>query len=373
MKKFREKHHHKAQFWKKFSMGPLQDFNDKRLILPFPKHRKALLIIGFLPLLLSSACSDKATDQLVKDSQKAPLPIYYDADLEKESANVVHIATQLTQDYQPITWHFDHKDFKLASGILARDQDLIVLDGDNDCLLLLDYNGKIIKKVGHTGSGPLEFANPTALTMKDDCLYIVDGMNDRVQILDKDLNYMREIKLERKEYIAEFSFEDIAIDQNGTLYVSGNVFDHPGILYYKKDESSGHWIDAYFNGYLAELDGQVYAINSGVFSISDKSIDSFQTGENYLLKVTEEGLTRVCELPYGINSYDFILSQQELISISRGFYQLLRLSPEGAYIDSIGELDLSHTLTGHITKDKNDNYYFTDGKSNKIYVFKKGQ
>jgi hypothetical protein len=259
--------------------------------------------------------------------------------------------------------------------------DLIVLDGNNDKILLLDYNGNIIKTVGTTGSGPLEFSNPTAITTHDNKIYIVDGKNDRIQILDESLSYIKEIKLERKENNPDFAFQDIAVDKNGTIYVTGDLMDNPGILYYKDNDTKGHWIDEYFKGYLAEDNGEVYAINTGMFyvskknelgNMSQKSDFGSITGENFLFKVSEEGMKKVSELPFGINSYDFVFDNKEIVSVSGCFYQLVRMNNKGEYIDSIGEMNLERISYGHITKDKSGNYYATDSVHNKIDVFKKG-
>ncbi|TCO70658.1 6-bladed beta-propeller [Marinisporobacter balticus] len=333
----------------------------------------ATLIIILGTMLSIQGCTNKEVDKIVEKSKNSTLPVFHEADLEKKLENTDRIATKLNNSYKKSTWKYEVKDLNLATGIVARDKDVIVLDGNEDRILVLDYNGQIIKTVGNTGSGPLEFSNPTGIKIKDEKIYIIDGKNDRIQILDEKLSYIKEIKLERKEDNPNFSFQDIEVDKNGTIYVSGGVLDNPGILYYKENETKGHWINEYFDGYLTELDGEIYAINSGIFFVSGKKEWGMMTGESYLMRVTEKGLKKIHELPFGLNSYDFIFDNKEVVSISGCFYNLIRMNSNGKYIDSIGEINLDKSVAAHITKDKTGNYYVTDGKSNNIYIFKKGK
>ncbi len=337
------------------------------------KSIKIIITLFVIPVMIFSiqGCTNKGKVDLVSKSANSILPVSHKTDLQKKLDETPGIDVKLSKNYKKNTWNFEKNELNSSAGILARDNDLILLDGNDDKILLLDYDGNIIKTVGTTGSGPLEFSNPTAITTHDNKIYIVDGKNDRVQILDESLNYIKEIKLERKENSPEFSFQDIAVDKNGTIYVTGNLIDNPGILYYKENDAKGHWINEYFNGYLAEDNGEVYAINSGMFYAPEKNEFGCITGENFLLKVTEEGLKKIEELPFGINTYDFVFDNKEITSVSACFYQLLRMNNKGEYIDSVGNINLDRTSYGHITKDKSGNYYATDSVHNNIHVFKK--
>lgn len=336
-------------------------------------NKLAILFLTVGTMFSMQGCANKEVHEVVEKSKNYTLPIFHEADLEKKLETEDRIDSKLNKSYKKIIWQHEVKDLSLATGIAARDNDLIVTDGSEDRILVLDYNGNIIRTVGNTGSGPLEFSNPTGITTYDGKIYIIDGKNDRIQILDEDLNYIKEIKLERKENDPGFSFKDIEVDKNGTIYVSGDTVDNPGILYFKANETKGNWINEYFDGYLTELDGEIYAINTGMFYISGKKEGGRMTGESFLMKVSEKGLKKVTELPFGIDSYDFVFNdKKEIVSIASGIYELIRLNSNGKYIDSIGEVNLDKSTNAHMTKDKLGNYYVTDGKSNNIYIFKKG-
>ena len=80
-------------------------------------------------------------------------------------------------------------------------------------LVVFSKDGKsIVKRVGQTGTGPLEFDQPHALAYDSrGRLFVGDRNNNRIQILDKDLKYVAEYK--------EFSRPSgIFIDKNDMLY-----------------------------------------------------------------------------------------------------------------------------------------------------------
>lgn len=324
--------------------------------------------------LFTQGCTNSEAKKKVEESKDSLLPILYDKDLDKKSEEADRVDTKLNEEYKKETWSYKSKELSLANDILPRENDLIVSDSKGDRLVVLDYNGKILKTVGTTGSGPLEFSNPTGITSYKDKIYVIDGMNDRIQILDKEFKYIKEIKLPRDEENPEFPFEDIEIDKDGTIYVSGGQIDNPGILTYENENTEYKWIRENFDGYMAEVDGDVYAINKGMFYTSkDNEEWGIRSGDNYLLKLSKSGIEKICELPFGISSSDFLInSNKEIVSISNGFYQLLRMNMKGEYIDSIGEVNLDKSTFAYISIDKNGAYYFTDGASGNIYLIKKG-
>lgn len=98
----------------------------------------------------------------------------------------------------------DATHFNLPSGIaVLRNGNLVITDGyGNNRVVMFDKTGKFIKQVGKgaggpddKGTGPGEWVLPHKLaTDKDDNMYIIDRENHRLQVYDKNLNYLREIK-----------------------------------------------------------------------------------------------------------------------------------------------------------------------------------
>ena len=96
----------------------------------------------------------------------------------------------------------DATHFNDPSGIsILRNGNIVVTDGyGNNRVVLFSPEGRLISQVGlraggpdDAGTGPGEFDLPHQAALDaDDNIYVVDRENRRIQVFDKDLNYMRE-------------------------------------------------------------------------------------------------------------------------------------------------------------------------------------
>ena len=124
----------------------------------------------------------------------------------------------------------DATHFDLPSGIaILRNGNIVVTDGyGNNRVVMFAKDGKLIKQVGKgaggppdKGTGPGEWVLPHKLALDaDDNMYIVDRENRRVQVFDKNLNYVRELKNEWNPW-------DIGISRRGNDGF-GYIADHAG-------------------------------------------------------------------------------------------------------------------------------------------------
>ena len=115
------------------------------------------------------------------------------------------------------------------SGIaVLRNGNIIITDGyGNNRVAMWDKNGKFIKQVAKgagaeadKGNGKGEWHLPHKLAVDaDETLYIVDRENYRIQVFDKDLNYIREISQ------PDWNPWDIAISRKGGNGI-GYIADH---------------------------------------------------------------------------------------------------------------------------------------------------
>jgi DNA-binding beta-propeller fold protein YncE len=113
----------------------------------------------------------------------------------------------------------DATHFDLPSGIaVLKNGNIIVTDGyGNNRVVLFDKAGKFLKQVGKgaggpadKGNGPGEWVLPHKLAVDaQENLYIIDREGHRLQVYDKNLNYLREIKVEG------WNPWDIAISRKG--------------------------------------------------------------------------------------------------------------------------------------------------------------
>ena len=82
-------------------------------------------------------------------------------------------------------------------------------------------NGTIIKATGSIGNRPGEFDMPNGIQLsRDNELYVCDTNNHRIQVFDKDLNFIRAIGREGDGNGCFASPDDLDFDQRGNLYVA---------------------------------------------------------------------------------------------------------------------------------------------------------
>src|SRR4051812_15675273 len=122
----------------------------------------------------------------------------------------------------------DATHLNLPSGIaILHSGNIVVTDGyGNNRVILFDKNGKFIKQVGKgtggpedKGTGPGEWNLPHKLAVDaQENLYIIDREGHRLQVFDKNLTYIREIRNEWNPW-------DVNISRKGTDGV-GFIADH---------------------------------------------------------------------------------------------------------------------------------------------------
>ncbi|KUO59123.1 hypothetical protein APF79_10910 [bacterium BRH_c32] len=133
-------------------------------------------------------------------------------------------------------------------------KDIYVSEGDNNEIIKLDTNGTILKKIGGFGWGSSSFDFPADIFAYSLKIYAADKNNDRIQIFDKDLNYLSEFNMKSKKEEDYFFRRPtcIAISNQGDFIVLDS--DNNRIL---KFDMSGN-----FNMQIGGLDAGDYSLIS---------------------------------------------------------------------------------------------------------------
>ena len=63
-------------------------------------------------------------------------------------------------------------------------RELWVTDGKNNCIKVIDLNGKVLKVIGEKGSAPGNFIGPFMISKSKRFVFVVDSINARVQVFD---------------------------------------------------------------------------------------------------------------------------------------------------------------------------------------------
>ncbi len=127
-------------------------------------------------------------------------------------------------------------EYKSLSDISASDDEIYILDGVDSSVFVLDKNLKKISSFkGVTVDGkPLDFTGASGILYNNDELYICDTENQRVIICDKAGNGKRVLELPDSELIPEdFKFRPIkvAVDSKNNIYVLSEGSFYGAILY----------------------------------------------------------------------------------------------------------------------------------------------
>lgn len=131
--------------------------------------------------------------------------------------------------------------FKRPTGIAVDSaaQRIYVTDTLRNQIFMMDMQGSVLKKIGKPGTGNGEFNYPTELRLHGDNMAVVDAMNFRVQVLDKNGEFQYSIGKIGDDVGAMFRPKGVSFDSEGHLYVVDGmwsvvqVFDREGrLLYY---------------------------------------------------------------------------------------------------------------------------------------------
>ena len=133
--------------------------------------------------------------------------------------------------------------FKRPTGIAVDSaaQRIYVTDTLRNKIYILDMAGSVVQMIGKTGSAPGEFNFPTEIVLHGQDLAVVDAMNFRVQVFDRNGNFKYLVGNvgDGEDLGSFFRPKGIGFDSEGHLYVVDaawsrvQVFDQLGdLLYY---------------------------------------------------------------------------------------------------------------------------------------------
>ena len=116
----------------------------------------------------------------------------------------------------------DRPEQMLSPAGIAVDDTVNIYVSSRDKLQKFTSSGELIKCIDRMGSKEGEFEYPLGVTIHSNQVYVCDRDNDRIQVFDLDLNFIRSIG-SRGSGREEFDRpRDVAFDTTGNMYVVGN-------------------------------------------------------------------------------------------------------------------------------------------------------
>lgn len=137
---------------------------------------------------------------------------------------------------QNIKVDYSHSIGKFSSAIALTfvNENLVVLESDNNQILKFDVSGNLLKSNGGFGWQPAQFDEPTDIDSDLLKLYVADKNNNRIQIFDKDLNFISTISSGDNNEL-DFEYPNVCkISNSGDLY----FLDSENLILYKLNTSS---------------------------------------------------------------------------------------------------------------------------------------
>jgi DNA-binding beta-propeller fold protein YncE len=116
-------------------------------------------------------------------------------------------------------------------GFVKSTKEIWVSETGNHSIVILDAQGKFLRRIGQRGTEANEFNFPTSIWVdKNEHIYIVDAMNYRIQIFDKDGNFLSNFG-EQGDATGYFARpKGIATDSFGNIYVVDALFHNVQIF-----------------------------------------------------------------------------------------------------------------------------------------------
>lgn len=329
--------------------------------------KKKVIILGMLVAVCTSmvGCQKSDNYKLMETSKKEVLQIYEEKELEKQENALVKLRDVYTSGY--ICEEMKVDEIKEPAGVCCLENELVVTDRKTDAVYKIDSTGKVLKKAGGTGSNSGEYLSPTAVTRYQDNVYVVDQGNNRIQVLDKELNYVSEIKLESKKKIdTEYVPEVIAVNSQG-VYVTGMSLEKPVVDKYtdrQKEEIGNN-----FFGSLFSFDDEIYLINSmsRYYDKGEDTLGALSNGPEWLMKIKDNKLEKICELPYGLQISSFTLTEDKIIAISKSGMSVFCLNKDGEYEETLGRVtELGDEDYPQISGNEKEEYFIAMPNAGKL-------
>ena len=174
---------------------------------------------------------------------------------------------------------------KYPAGIATDDSGNIYVSSERK-LQKFTSTGELIKCVGRKGGKEGKFDDPRGLTLRDNLVYVCDHINNRIQVFDLDLNFVRSIG-SRGSGRGEFDRpSDVKFDTAGNMYVADGGNGRVQVM-----DSSGRFIREFGRGNLREPSGLLIADKYVYVSdISGHCIVVYETSGQYVTSFGRRGL-----------------------------------------------------------------------------------
>lgn len=231
----------------------------------------------------------------------------------------------------------------------------------------LNYQGTI----GNIGMGEGEFSQPMDVKVTSEHIYVLDAGNSRVQILNADGKFEREIELPELTTKQGWSdYTSLEVNSKGMICVSTDST-------YKDDNRIRLIMDNEIIESEESVMGRVFLYQDEFYAADMLELYSNDrgfgagNGKNFIYKVTQEGeLIEAAELPNKYTPVGTVILGNDLYMISGSFGQLDQVSIDGKILKGIVDLP-AQNLTLCADAEDMENFYVSDRENKRVYYLHK--
>lgn len=240
---------------------------------------------------------------------------------------------------------------------------IYVLDSNNSRIQIFNKNGEFLRTIGEPGQGPGQFNKPESIYIdeKEKTIYISDTRNRRIQLVTLDGNYLSLIKLNFAPQQVVLSNSNIYVTRFPSATAYGNSPKSKSLI--KKIDRTGKIIDEF----LMPLDTGYHLTNLLV---------------NSLTITADENKNLICAFKLGINRIMKFDHEDNLALEFKTIYKAREWAPAGEFINITSEEEINKLayVVSDVACDNENNIYVLSGniekledgnfeKANEIYKF----
>lgn len=312
------------------------------------KHIKSFLFFTVIFMFLFSSCNTQTN------------PEGRDIEIIKSKLNDSYSISAFIEDPNNI----------YPAGIIYHDDKLLICNQKNNCISIYNLSGQKIQDIGTLGSGPLEFNKPTGITKDDSYYYIIDANNHRIQVIDYDYFYIKEIPIPNFADQNFSYFFDIAVSDE-KIFLSSNAMkpDASKLISIANDDVVDIAKD--FIGFIYSDNRKIYAIDYLELFRNGKN-NSAISGKSDFYILNDNQLIKSASLPYKNTFMDFLVYNDLLYCINGAFHRLDVYDQAGNYVETLAKFPKHDVSSQYIIMHDNI-FYVTITEHGTVYKIERNQ
>lgn len=263
---------------------------------------------------------------------------------------------------------FSAKDLQISTlaGLCINDDRILICDKGNNCIKEYDLNLAYVESYGKLGLGELEFSNPVDIVQYENKYYVLDAGNNRVQVLDNDMTYVRKIDLpELPDFQGGARYISMEIDSQGVLYLTTNsMIEEANKVYILiKDEFAK--TEQSVIGPLINCNGNIYVADMLEYhDYGDSKVAA--SGYNSLYIIQDGKLKKEIELPIKYAAIDGYYENENIYLLSASQAICTGFSLKENVYDPVFKLP-KIGLDAYVAVIPEKKIYVSDCENNKLY------